>query len=916
MTAIRGGFVGREQELAFLSAALRASLTDGPQIVWIEGEPGIGKTALVRRFLSTASGASVLSAGGDESELSLEYGVVTQLLPHLSADAAAPPALAQRSVFSVGADLLAMLGSRDGTPTIVAIDDAHWLDLPSAGALLFALRRLQVDRVLVLVAGRPDGLERLGASWPRLLHDPDRVQRIRLGGLSGPDVSRLAGSLGLGPITLAAGERLRGHTRGHPLYLKALLSELPPDALAFDGPLPAPRSFSATVLTRLSKVAGATQDLVAAAAVAGPRCRLTLAASVAGVADPSAALAQARAADLLTLVPGRLPEEITFTHPLVAAAVYDDLSPTRRRELHLACAGLDSGAGALAHRVAASSGADDTLAAELIAAARHEVAAGLLTAGAEQLLRASRVAASRRVGDAALLHAAECLMLAGDVPAAYGLRDAVGACDEGPLKSFVEGALTAATGRLGEAEAQLRAVTERPDLPERSELAGRVTSSLAIVCAYLARGEEAIAWAQQALAASAILPTIEVTARQALTMGLAMSGRVHEAIALLNGLSTTRIRPEPFEAEMLATRGNLKAWAGDLSGAIEDLSAVIEWSRAGWPVRSLPNAYGALAQTEYQLGRWDDGLTHADLAVSLGQDTDRTWDLPFVHAVASQLHAGRGDWDSAAEHVESARRLAELAPLPLSVFYACLAAAHLAWVRREWAELLDALAPLRDPSIGHIGAILGPRPWGLLEAEALLGTGRIDEAADVLSTLRAAMAERAGDAHGAELWRLDAALALARDRPTQARDALEHGREAAARAGSPPARAALELAHGQLERATGHRREAIAALRDARERFERLGARPYLVRCDAELAACGVRPRAQDADNRYGLTAREQVVARLVASGKSNREVAEELYLSTKAIEYHLGNVFAKVDVRSRHQLASRLQDPGAARPG
>src|SRR5206468_570315 len=78
--------------------------------------------------------------------------------------------------------------------------------------------------------------------------------------------------------------------------------------------------------------------------------------------------------------------------------------------------------------------------------------------------------------------------------------------------------------------------------------------------------------------------------------------------------------------------------------ALEDLLAVIRWSREGTPLRSLPNAYGALAEVEYRLGRWDDGLTHAEVAISLGEDTDRVWDLPFVHAVASYLHAGRGNW--------------------------------------------------------------------------------------------------------------------------------------------------------------------------------------------------------------------------------------------------------------------------------
>ncbi len=909
-------FVGRQGELASLSAALEAAHTLGPQIVAIDGEPGIGKTALVRQFLSTAEDAVVLQASGDEAEASLEYGVVAQLVGRTAAANSSGPLNAhtaiapQTSVFSVGTDLLSMFESSDPRPMIVTVDDAHWIDLPSAGALLFALRRLAPLRVLVVIVSRPDSLDRLGSSWPRLLSDPERVQRLRVSGLTGPDVSMLASSLGFGTVTLAAGERLRKHTGGHPLYVKALLSELPLDTLTMDhGPLPAPRSFAATVLARLTSISSDAQDLVAAAAVAGPRGELALVASVAGLTDVSAALEQALAADLLTVVAGRIPDEVAFTHPLVRAAVYDDLSPMRRRALHLEWASLGSGAASLAHRVAASHGADDVLARELVATAESQIAAGGLAAGAEQLLWASRLAGTTALQEEALLRAAECLMLAGDVPGAQGLREAVLSCADGPLKSFVIGALTAATGRLLEAEAELRAVIARPDFPRHTKLAGQVTSSLAIVCGYLGKGAEAIAWAEQALQTEDSPPTVRVTSLQALTLGLTILGRGHEAIALLGSLSPSRIQPEPFEAELMVTRGNLKGWCGDVAGAVEDVTAAIRWSRAGTSLRSLPNAYAALAESEYLLGRWDEGLAHAGVAVSLGEDTDRAWDLAFVHAIAGRLHAGRGHWSIAAEHIEAAHRAAEMAPLPLGIYYASLAAADLAWVRGEWDSLLRALAPLHEPPTSAVAG--GGYAWRLFEAEAMLALGRPEQTARILDRLDAAVAQGSSDMTRIGIWRLRGALDHARERPVEARMAFVQGREAAATAGSPLVRGTLELTYGHFLRQTGSRRAAIEALRVAREQFERLDARPFLDRCDAELAACGVRSRTRDTENHYGLTAREQVVARLVASGKSNREVADELYLSSKAIEYHLGNVFAKVGVRSRHQLASRLSDPG-----
>src|SRR5262249_23218733 len=160
------------------------------------------------------------------------------------------------------------------------------------------------------------------------------------------------------------------------------LTELPVDRLNFgDGALPAPRSFSATVIARMTKVSPDARTLVAAAAVAGPHCPLTLAAAVAGLDDPLDPLEEALAADLLVLVADQVPEVMAFGHPLVRAAVYDDLSPTRRRVLHLACAEQSSGSAVLSRRVAASQGADDRLAEELRDTAEAELSAGRLMSG-------------------------------------------------------------------------------------------------------------------------------------------------------------------------------------------------------------------------------------------------------------------------------------------------------------------------------------------------------------------------------------------------------------------------------------------------------------------------------------------------------------------------------------------------------
>jgi DNA-binding CsgD family transcriptional regulator/tetratricopeptide (TPR) repeat protein len=915
----RGAFVGRRTELDALGAAMDAARAGRPQIVLVEGEPGIGKTAFVRRFLSSIQEVVVLQASGEESETTLDYGVLDQILSRAARESgwSAPAGeLAQRSApgsFAAGAELLGMLGAvQDTAPIALVLEDAHWMDSASAGALLFALRRLHGDRVLVLLVSRPGGLAHLGPSWSRLLADADRVRPIALAGLSAPEVNELAERLGVGPLTVAAGERLREHTSGHPLYVKALLSELPPEQLNFgDGELPAPHSFAATVMARLAEIGTDAQNLVSAAAIAGPRCPLMLAAPVAGLDDPLAALEEALGAELLARAPGRMPEEITFPHPLIRAAVYDDLSPTRRRALHLACAERTSGTVALGHRVAASPGADDRLAADLQAAAEGELSAGHLPSGVQHLLWASRVADSRSIRERSLMRAVECLVLAGDTPAANSHLDALLACSDSPRRSFTLGVLSAAAGRVDEAHTTFRDVIARPDYGSDPDLRGPVTASLAISCGLLGHAEEAIGFARDVLDTPRAPATAVTTARQALGLGLLMSSRGDEAIATLEA-SASRIEPEPFEADLLIARGTFKAFWGDLAGAAEDHAAVIRWGRAGLPFRGIPIAYGGLAEVEYRQGRWDDGLAHIDVAIALVEDSDRVWDLPFVHAVASYLSAGRGNFSEASAHVETARRAAEATPLPMCVYYAAAAAANLAWVRAEWGEVVRALVPLQAAMRGRAVPGLGRRVVQAMGAEALLFLGQLDQAELIIAQLEGELGERPDDPSRIELLRLRGLLEQARRRPREARAAFERAREAAQEIEAPLGEGLLELARGQFLRKSASRRAAISALQAAQELFTRLGAEPFLVRCRAELAACGVRARDPEDENGFGLTAREEVVARLVASGKSNREVAEELFLSTKAIEYHLGNVFAKVNVRSRHELAGRLARAGS----
>jgi DNA-binding CsgD family transcriptional regulator len=912
-------FVAREGELSVLHGALRDARDGSPAIVAVEGEPGIGKTTLLRRFLAEVPDTEILWASGDETEVSLDHGVSSQLWDAMPSDLdvaggpAFPGSASGSDGFAMGAALLASLGTlQERGVVVIVVDDLQWADLPSARALLFAVRRLRRDNVLVLLTSRPHSLARLGDSWLRLLSQ--QGQRLRLGGLSPTDLRPLASTLFGLELSPTVRDRLCEHTGGNPLYVRTLLEELPASALTDTrGPLPAPHSYAATVMTRIARMSDSAQHLLEAGSVAGRHFPLLVAAGAAGIDDVAAAFDEACAARLLTSVMRAGHEEATFTHPLVRAAIYNDLSTARRRHFHLAVARFVPRPASLGHRVAAAQGADDELGTELVAMAESDIAAGELPNAAQRLLAAGRLAAGRARREDCLLRAVELLLMSGAADA-HDHLDAVWRCADGARKRFVLACLTAAAGQVGAASKQLESLLQDLRFPGDRAVLGPAAASLAMFCSMRGRTADAMRWAATALETAGDDPGVSMTARQVLASALAMAGRTPEALALLAWLSPAQVIPRPYEAELLATRGSLKASAGDFAGAVKDLTAVVRWSRAGATLRSLPDSYAALAQAEYGLGAWDDAANHAELAVSLAQDLGHFWFLAQAHKVAVDIYSSRGDWQFAREHVAGARRAAREMDVPGEVASASVAAATLAWAQGAWDAVLGALAPLHEGDLKVLTANFDPVSWRLREAEAFLATGQLAEAAGTLAGTETASAQP--PAIALDIHRLRAQLALAQGRPKEARASFTAGLDVAAEAEHTLGHALLAIAYGRFLRTDGRRREAIQQLRTAHDVLSALGARPFLAACDAELSACGVHLSGPPAaENPHGLTAREQGVARLVAEGLSNREAAAELFLSAKAIEYHLANIFAKLGITSRRQLRTALMLPQSPAP-
>lgn len=310
---------------------------------------------------------------------------------------------------------------------------------------------------------------------------------------------------------------------------------------------------------------------------------------------------------------------------------------------------------------------------------------------------------------------------------------------------------------------------------------------------------------------------------------------------------------------------------------------------------------------EFRLGQWVDALVHAELAVSLAEDTEQSWLLPFLRSGAALVLAGEGQWERAEAHVAAAVAGA-VAHGPADVggtSYTSQAAAHLAVARGDHAGVLQAVAPLvalrGTDGVDEPGVL----SWRELQVEALVALGRIDEADEVLTQAEELAAARGRRSAMAGAARARGQVAWARGDAEQAERSFEAGLSLMADLPMPFHRALLESAYGRFLRRVGRRRNAATHLSEAHRRFAVLGARPYLEVCERELGACGLRPTKRKVRDPARLTPQELSVARLVASGMTNTEVAERLVVSVKTVEFHLGNVFSKLIITSRRQLAS-----------
>ena len=902
----QGVFVGRAAELAQVTDVIAMVETGQPWLVAIEGDPGVGKTALARRCLAEAEGVSlrVLPARADQTEADLDFGLVDQLLraagevSHLVMPAGGTGSAI--SSFAVGARLLEVVGDRLATGSVaIFIDDLQWADRKSVEALTFMLRRLSVDPVITVVTYRGPG-DRLDEAAQRMLQGVEHRLHIPLEGLRLEEVASLAAALGTESLDDEVVQRLHQDTGGHPLYLRTLLSE----GSGFDPSAPGraalPRSLAAAIGGHLRGLPSETRVILEMLAVLSLRMPLAQLGQAAQVGSPSAAIEPAVAAGLVDWWPEEPTCPVAIRHPLVRDAIYAGIPAARRRLLHARAASVVSEAMSWKHRVAALDRPDEDLAAELEQLAAEEAATGHPALAATHLQWASDISLARADRERRLLTAALHLTLAEESPG-EALREAVEGAAPSPLRGCVLGTMAYSSGQLREAEQRFsQALAQAQEDPDSQPMAALIANHLAGTYSLMGDGAKVIALGRQALEGGLLDAAVASQTRTLIAMGASLVSGPHAGLAELAHLEADPARVRAIDVDGLSYRGMLWLLAGDPGRAISDLVGSLGLARRGATLTLGVRAYFWLALAQYVAGAWDDVLLTAEQGFSAAAIHSRRFELPLLHLAAGCVPAGRGTAEEAERHARLAEEAAASVDYSQERVYAGMTRALVCQAAGDYLGMADALGPWQDEAVLDGRSRLTAVLWRTLLAEGLVGSGQLDQAAAVLDQLRADSGQVAYLAP-ALAW-LEGWLAEQQGAADRAREIYQHGEQAPG-AHSPVYTARLLLAHGRLLRRTGQRRLAVERLRRANHLYLGLRAAPFLARTEQELAACHLPATPAANQSVLALTSRETEVAHLVGKGLSNPEIAAELFISRKAVEYHLGNIYAKCGLQGRQQL-------------
>jgi DNA-binding CsgD family transcriptional regulator len=885
-------------------------------VLVLEGEAGIGKSALLDDAIERSQDMSVLRASGSPAETGIAFGALLQLLrPAMDLVTKLPGpqaralevALAMRegeagARFAIGAACLSLLSRMaEDRPVLVVIDDAQDLDRPSAEAIVFAARRLLADRVGVLLAVRPThGGPVADAGFP--VH--------RVDGLDMESAARLVAEST--PSRVSGEQLLRLHqaTGGNPLALMEFVRDVDTwDRTSPVLPLPAPEAVAQGFARRLDEIsAGARLTLLVVAVVDGDQ---HLAAKVCQqLGADLGAISEAEGAGLVTLTPGQL----VFRHPLVRSVVYGVASAEERREVHRVVAEVlpDTDVERRAWNLAEAALGPEPAVADLLGAAGQRFRQrGAYSDAAAAFERAALLTprGTQRPAER-LAMAAECAWLAGVALRSNAVIDqALALAPEAALLARLIELKATVAARTGSLTTARRLFIEAADDAEAAD-PDKGVRLLADATWAAFFSAETRAGLDIAGRIEGLLPAISddrsrILGNLAIGIGRVLSGRggiEHLRSAVVELQSAAGSEADPEGAAWL-TVGPLFLRESDAGRDL--LRRAVEDRRQSASIGSLPFLMFHLARDAATTDRWAAAEVGYEEAVRLARESGQTTDLAMCLAGLAWLHARTGRERDCRAEADEAHRLCREHDIGLGSVWTAFALGDLELGLGHAEEAVRAFEEMT----------------GLLRR---LDVRDVDLAPDpelVEATLRTGDRERAHhlavEFHGRaeakqQPWALARAeRALGSAGPTA--EAESHFERALALHGQTDdlfELARSELAYGAVLRRERRKSEARRHLVSALHSFEKLGARPWAEQCAIEVAATGGPVVRHGSLPRDVLTPQERQIATMLGEeGRTTKQAAAALFLSPKTVEYHLRHVYAKLGIGSRDELRRAMAE-------
>jgi ATP/maltotriose-dependent transcriptional regulator MalT len=963
--------VGRAAELGSLEPILDELDRGHPGAIEVAGEPGIGKTRLLRELAARAGacGHLVLSGAASEFERDLPFSVFADALddyvaglepdrlaaldgavqaelahvfPSLSALAAGREVAPQSERYRSHRAVRALLEHLAQTlPLVLVLDDFHWADSASVELLGSLLRRPPAAAVLTAVALRPRQTpERLAITLERA-HRSAAVTRVDLGALTLDEARQLLGER----VDVARAAVLYQESGGNPFYLEQLARSPARAPQCTSAPeisltgLDVPAAVAASLAEELTLLSDVGRLVLEGAAVAGDPFEPELAAAAAATSEAAGMHAVDELLGLDLIRTTDVPRRFRFRHPLVRRAVYQAAAAGWRLGAHERCAealaARGASAAARAHHVERSGRQGDL------------AAVAVLREAGEATARLAPESAARWFGGALRL-----------LPQIAPTEDRV------ELLLARSWAL-AAVGRFADShEAALEAVALVPGQP--SALNTIVATACASVERFLGRYEHAHARLVRALR---LLPEPASVGRVELLIELTLNEFYRSRYEAMHDWAAPAVSAanEVGDAALIAAAAVMPAFADAMTGPAE--TARTRRAQAAALVDELsddelslrPDAAGWLAIAEVYLDLYAEADAHASRALGLARASGQGDPLHRLYPVLPRVWYVRGKLAEATElldgAIEAGRLLGSPPALAGNLFNRSVVALAVGDLDTALATAQESVDLARDLDEGFVTAWAAARL-----ADILFKTGQPDRAIQLLLSCAggeeltlipggwrtyclelltrcwlaldrpseagraAALAEVMAAAVQLPLaatWadRAAAAVALdAGDAALAAERALASA-DAADAAGAPIEAALSRTIAGRAFAETGEKDRAVAELQRAAAQLDACGARHYRDQAERELGKLGHRPHRRTRPGRPGaagiesLTERELQVARLVTDRKTNPQIAAELFLSQKTVETHLRNIFRKMGVTTRTALARAVEraDPTAS---